>query len=121
MTAKKFRNFSKEDFTWKWDGVVYTFKAGQEIYMEDYKADHFAKHLIDRELTRQNIQTNHHGERAKLALLCFPPDEVVSVAEAIDIEAKKEESIRTEVKAKRGRPSKKVEIEEEFSDLNKHE
>ena len=53
-----FKNFSDEDFTHTWDSVPYTFKAGQEMYMEDWKAAHFAKHLINRELNKLNRPSN---------------------------------------------------------------
>lgn len=48
----EFHNFSNEDFTWNWDGTPYTFKAGQKIMLEAYKAFHFAKHLVNRELQK---------------------------------------------------------------------
>jgi len=105
MNAKKFKNFSTTDFTWKFDGIEYTFKAGQEMYLEDYKADHFAKHLVDRELNALNILTNNVSERNKLTALCFPVDEVVTPLEALQL--------NEEVKAKQGK--KKVEVE--FPDL----
>lgn len=118
MQAIKFKNFSTEDFTWSFNSIPYTFKAGQEMYLEDFKAKHFAKHLIDRELNRQNIPTNDKQNRAKLEALCFPGDApAVTEDEAIDIEETKKEEERKEIKAKKGK--KKVEVEEEFADLNK--
>lgn len=104
MEAKKFKNFTDRDFTWKFDGVEYTFKAGQEIFMEAFKADHFAKHLIDRELNVKNIVTNNVSERAKLETLCFPTDEVITPMEAFDINEKAR------------KPKKKA--EPEFEDLD---
>jgi hypothetical protein len=105
MTAKKFRNFSKEDFTWKYDGIPYTFPAGQETYMEDFKADHFAKHLIDRELNRTKTLTHDVNARRDLLALCFPPAEEVTPLEALNI--------NEEVKAKKGKKK-----EAEFEDLD---
>lgn len=98
-----FKNFSSEDFSWKWDGVVYTFKVGQEIYLEDFKADHFAKHLVDRELTRQNIPTDMLDKRAALLVQCFPTQEEVTPVEAMQLNEKAKKT------------SKKV--EPEFEDL----
>ena len=65
----KFTNFSNEDFTWKWDNIAYSFKAGSTVYMEDWKARHFAKHLVNRELQKENLlvsspQRNKFLERA---------------------------------------------------------
>lgn len=52
MKTALFTNFSNEDFTGYWDGKGKTFKAGQSMYMPDYLAQHFAKHLTNRELLR---------------------------------------------------------------------
>lgn len=104
MNAKQFYNFSTEDFTWKYDGISYTFGAGQTMFLEDFKADHFAGHLVDRELNKSGDPTNS-PKRASLLAKCFPSTEVVTPLEALNIEEKK----------KVGRPKKKV--EEEFEDL----
>ena len=109
MTAKKFKNFTDKDFTYSFDSVPYTFKAGQEIFLEDYKADHFAKHLVDREMNKLGQITSNQKQREALLVQCFPTDEAVSVAEALNIEETKKE------KGKKGK--KKVE-ETEFPDLN---
>lgn len=105
MEAKKFKNFTSEDFTWKYDGIPYEFKAGQEIYLEDYKADHFAKHLIDREMNKLGLVTNNMTERKRLEAECFPTAEVVTPLEALNL--------NEEVKEKKTK--KKVEVE--FPDL----
>lgn len=112
MDAKLFRNFTNEDFSWKYDGALFTFKAGQEMYMEAPRADHFAKHLVDRELNKLNILTNNLTERALILEKCLPSGEEVTQAEAINIEAKKK------VRAKKASKKTKVEDEEEFADLN---
>lgn len=105
MIAKKFKNFTDTDFTWKFDGIEYTFPAGSEIFLEDYKAEHFAKHLADREMNRLNIVTNNVGERAKLEAQCFPSTEVLTPIEALQVNEK----------AKKG----KKKVEAEFPDLKK--
>lgn len=105
MKAILFRNFSDESFTWKFDGDPYTFEAGQEMYMEDFKAQHFAKHLIDRELNKEGIPTNAQGRRSQLEALCFPALEAITPAEAIDVNTRK----TTKTKAKK--------VEEEFPEL----
>lgn len=110
MQALKFKNFSDEQFIHTYDSVPYTFEAGQEIFLEDYKAYHFAKHLVDRELNKLNIVTNNMSERARLGELCFPKEAAVTPLEAIQINEK--------AKEKKKVSKKKVE-EEEFSDLNK--
>lgn len=109
MEGKKFKNWSDESFTWKFDGVPHVFPAGTEITIESPKADHFAKHLVDRELNKMNKPTNS-PLRDELLAKCFPTDEVISQEQALDIREK------AKAKVKRGRPSKKV-VEEEFEDL----
>ncbi len=47
-----FTNFSNDPFTGYWNGKGKTFQPGQSIYMPDYLAQHFAKHLTNRELLR---------------------------------------------------------------------
>lgn len=100
--AKKFKNFTQSDFTWKFNGIPYTFKAGQEIYLESDKADHFAGHLVDQEMNTLGLATDNRYERSKLLAQCFPTDEVVSAIEALQVNEK-------------AKPKKKVETE--FADL----
>lgn len=106
MQAVSFTNYTDQDFTWKFDGIEYTFPAKSSMFMEDYKAEHFAKHLIDRELTVAGKLTNDVNERKRLWTLCFPSGETVTPAVALDIEAKKV--------VKKGKK-----VEPEFPDLNK--
>lgn len=105
MIAKKFKNFTDKEFSWKFDGIEYSFPAGSEIFLEDYKADHFAKHLVDREMNAKGIVTNNLSERAKLQVQCFPSNEELTPIEALQVNEK----------VKKGK--KKVEVE--FPDLKK--
>jgi hypothetical protein len=106
MQAQQFTNFSNEDFTWNYNGMAYTFKSGQTMFLEDYKAEHFAKHLIDRELNKMGIATNMEAKRKELLVKCFPTDEVVTPLEALNIE---------ETKKVTKKKAKVVEVE--FEDL----
>ena len=103
MEAISFHNFSTEDFTWKWDGIPYTFKAGSTMFLEDFKAKHFAQHLVDRELDKMGLPTNS-PKREEIGQRCFPSDEAVTPLEALQVNKKAE---------KKG---KKV-VEKEFEDL----
>lgn len=47
-----FLNWTGEDFSHTWGGVLYTFKAGQTMYLEEGLAVHFAKHLANREINK---------------------------------------------------------------------
>ena len=107
--AKRFRNWSNEDFTWKFNGDPQTFKAESEIWIEDDRAKLFSKHLTDRELNRMGKPTNA-PIRKELEAKCFPTDEVISESEALNI--REEEKSRKKVK-------KVVVKEEEFADLKK--
>ena len=57
MRTALFTNFTSEEFTGWWDGKAKKFEPGQSLYMPDYLAQHYAKHLTNRELLR----TDKHG------------------------------------------------------------
>jgi len=101
MNAVKFKNFTNEDFSWKYNGVEYYFRAGEEIFLEEDKAQHFAKHLIDREMNKLGLVTSNKVKRQELEAQCFP---IVPVT-AIEI-APEEKAVLKAEKA-----------EEEFADL----
>jgi hypothetical protein len=52
MKTALFTNFSNEPFTGYWNGKPKKFEAGQSLWMPDYLAKHFAKHLTNRELLK---------------------------------------------------------------------
>jgi len=54
----KLTNFSDETFTYTWNKVPYTFKPGEYKYMEAGIANHFAKHLINRELLKDGREND---------------------------------------------------------------
>lgn len=56
---KLFTNWTNEDFTWTWNNQSYTFKANSSVELEDAGvANHFAKHLAQRELLKANLSTD---------------------------------------------------------------
>src|SRR5258708_39392894 len=65
-----FHNFSNQPFSWMWDKVQYDFDPGQTVHMEDWKAEHFTKHLVDREMNRLGVKTDDFGRR-KLEKKCI--------------------------------------------------
>ncbi len=83
MQAIQFKNFSDEDFTWKYDGIAYNFPAGSTMFLENFKAEHFAQHLVDRELNRAGIMTNNQVERQRLGAMCFPTVDTITPLEAL--------------------------------------
>lgn len=57
MKTALFHNFTQDDFTGYWDGKPKTIKSGEKLYMPDYLAKHFAKHLTNRELLKRGQNT----------------------------------------------------------------
>lgn len=53
MQSILFTNWTDRVFTHTWDREEFTFQPGQSIYLQDYLAKHFAKHLANRELIRK--------------------------------------------------------------------
>lgn len=111
MNAIKFKNFTNEDFEWKYDGIPYNFPAGSEMFLEDYKAHHFAKHLVDREMNKAKVRTDFLTERAKLESQCFPASEPVTPIEAINLnegaKVKKAKKVEPEFEELSDKPKKK--------------
>ena len=56
MKTALFTNFSNEEFTGFWNGKGKKFAPGQSVYMPDYLAKHFAKHLTNRELLKKGLE-----------------------------------------------------------------
>lgn len=108
-----FKNFTSEEFVCSWDSVPYRFAPGKEMYVEDWKAQHFAKHLVDRVMNQRGMITTNKNERDPLLKLAMPDEDAITNDEAIDIEARKEVAEKKEKKT-----VKKVE-EEEFIGLKK--
>lgn len=54
MTNAYFHNFTDEVFTGFWNGKPKTFKPGDRVLMPAWLAEHFAKHLTNRELIKAN-------------------------------------------------------------------
>ena len=58
MKSALFTNWTNEEFIGYWDGKGKKFTPGQSLYMPDYLARHFAKHLTNRELLRKDATGN---------------------------------------------------------------
>ena len=127
MKTVLFVNFSDEAFTGYWDSQAYQFAPGQTMYMEDWKAKHFAKHLVNRELLKAGLET-HTSPKEKNGVI----DDVYflelfnkAVIDSEEAEDVPESMIETEVinknkKAKKVVPKKaaKQSEETEFEGLN---
>jgi len=115
-----FKNFTSEEFVCSWDGVPYRFAAGKEMYVEDWKAAHFAKHLVDRVMHKAGMITTNMIERNQFLAQALPKEEAITVEEALDTNVRAEiaEKVAT-IKETKNKKSSKVVAEEEFADLKK--
>lgn len=53
-----FHNFSSKPFTGYWNGKARTFQPGDRKFMPKYLAEHYAKHLVNRELIEAGKETS---------------------------------------------------------------
>lgn len=58
MRTALFTNFTDEEFIGYWDGKGKKFPPGAQVWMPEYLARHFAKHLTNRELLRTDKRGN---------------------------------------------------------------
>lgn len=58
-TPVLFVNWSDESFTGVWDKIETTIDAGESLWTPFWLAEHFAKHLVDREMNKKKIPTDH--------------------------------------------------------------
>lgn len=58
MKTALFTNFTDQEFIGYWDGKGKRFAPGMSLFMPDYLAKHFAKHLVNRELLRTDKKGN---------------------------------------------------------------
>lgn len=102
----KFTNFSKEDFTWTWNKIPYRFPAGEFRFMETNLANHFAKHLINRELLKQNRETDTSPKKPEenvfYMALYKKAVEPVETSEGADQTAIEQEVIDRDTRARLG-------------------
>jgi hypothetical protein len=93
MKAVTFTNWTNEDFTHAWDSVPYTFKKGKSMMVPDWQAEHFAKHLTDREMNKDGVATDH-SSRQSYVDKCYTNDDEIEA----DDEAALEVAIMNEKK-----------------------
>lgn len=91
--AISFYNWTDEDFTYTWDKVEYEFPAKTSMYLEAGLAQHFAKHLTDREMLKckddkgVELPTNHFSRNEFIAK-CFPDIKAVEAKNATELQVK---------------------------------
>ena len=119
----RFTNWSDESFSWKWAGEEATFEAGESRVMPIGLAEHFAKHLTNRELTKKGLEM-FCSPKSSVEVAKFK--EYFDKAFSADVNAKKAETLNEKIEVeekliedaienpvRRGRP-KKVHDEESF-------
>ncbi len=115
----KFINWSNEDFTWKWGGEALTVKSRDAVWMQDWKAEHFAKHLTDRELNKKNLPTDHFT-RGEYVQKCISEGSVEASSvsdDAVETELLNKNAQAEPLKVKKpGRPKKEEAINPEFTE-----
>lgn len=65
MKTALFTNFTSKEFIGYWDGKEKKFAPGQSVYMPDYLAEHFAKHLTNRELLEKGLERSTSPKKPK--------------------------------------------------------
>jgi len=69
MQSILFTNWSDEAFTHTWDKEAVNFQPGQSIYLQDFLARHFAKHLANRELMKAEDKSVYAGNENSLVFM----------------------------------------------------
>ena len=101
-----FTNYTERDFSWSWDGVRYDFPAKADRMMEDYLANHFAKHLAIRELNRKGLPASKGNielyKKKALAsdVTVEAPDATSLRSEVLDYGSKSRKELAEEAKEK---------------------
>jgi len=113
MKLVKFFNWSDLDFVWSWNNEPYTFRSGESLMLEDWKAEHFAGHLVDRELHRQGLQVSDPKRQELLKKTLISTDvDVSSQAKAEDaILNRKGDDIGSDISPKLVSKSKRLKDE----------
>lgn len=126
----KITNFSDEIFTHTWNKVPYTLKPGEYRFMEAGIANHFAKHLINRELLKNGRENDTSPRKPsenpffmEMYNQCIEElptdgamDDTAVQQEVIDRNMKAKEAEKAG-KGKGGKPKNEDKKEEEFEEI----
>ena len=78
MKTATFHNFTTKPFTGYWNGKAKTFKPGERVAMEDWRAAHYAKHLANHVLLTSGSPSDENYTSPKR------PDQVPRFKELFD-------------------------------------
>lgn len=117
-----FTNWTEEDFEITYDSVPYVFKAGESTYLEIGIAKLFAKHLVDRELNKQNLSTANpiREEMEQKCITIGGPVEAPEQPEATGEQAPGEASQTSDETSDKTKEGEKTE-EDDFEGLKEGE
>lgn len=102
-----FTNATKEDFIGTWAGVDTLIKAGESIEVPQYKAYHFTKHLVDREMFKNRQDSSVSSPEARKL---YEDQYCMEISAGTDSPAlaKIKEKIKEEVEAEATGKKKKI-------------
>lgn len=104
--ALLFHNFSKQDFTAYWDRAPITVKAGEKTLLEDWLANHVAKHFADQVLNEKNVRTSDPILRKQVLEKCLIDPNIETASKTqLDI-AMMNAKLEKEAPAKNGKRKK---------------
>lgn len=125
--ATLFTNWTEEEFTWNWNGQPWTFKAGENKWMDSHLAKHFAKHLTNREIINADKSINSpewneynkkcFGETIKAESPEKLESEVLTKKNEASAEQAAPKKEEVKVEAPKVEETKKVNDEESFEGL----
>lgn len=113
-TATVFTNWTNEDFYHAWDGTVYTFKAGESTHLETSLALHFAKHLANREVVKQDKFINHPIFKEYFNRCLGKTDIKAEDKEQLKVKIDNAPKLKTPDKKIKGKKAKKGKDEDNF-------
>lgn len=124
MEIKKalFVNFSNEAFVGVWDKQEYTFgpagSPNDRMYMEEWKASHFAKHLTNRELLKKGLETHTSPKNPEQDVIFMEMFNKAVILEGDSVPESKVESELIDLNSKpKAKKKKEEKVEEEFEGL----
>lgn len=109
-----FNNWSNEDFTATWGGVPQIIKAGQTIELPQYKAYHYTKHFVDREMMKDNKAVSMGSSDARKEYELKTVTEITGGIDSPALDSIKEK-IRVELEAEM--KSEGLEVKEEVVEV----
>lgn len=106
MQSKIFHNWSDRQFKGTYNKEDYFFEPGQKMALPDYLANHFAKHLTNREMILANFNTDDHRRDSFLEKCFVSADAQPEMSEAKAVVHALNAEVEQPAKKSPGRPKK---------------